>query len=72
MDYMKQLQGSMENIMGSVSDIAMALQGETDVVKDNTDSILELRGQIAAVLGSVDENEKIIQNLDNILSGFKL
>jgi predicted component of type VI protein secretion system len=42
------------------------------VVKDNTDSILELRGQIAAVLGSVDENEKIIQNLDNILSGFKL
>jgi methyl-accepting chemotaxis protein len=72
MDYMKQLQGSMENIMGSVSDIAMALQGETDVVKDNTDSILELRGQIAAVLGSVDENEKIISNLDNILSGFKL
>jgi methyl-accepting chemotaxis protein len=72
MDYMKQLQESMDAIMESVSDIASGLQVETDVVKDNTDSILEIRSQITDVVQSVEHNEKIIGSLDSILSGFRL
>jgi methyl-accepting chemotaxis protein len=72
MDYMKQLQESMETIMSRVSDIASGLQSETDAVQENTESILGIRKQINAVVGSVEENEKIIQNLDGLLAGFTL
>jgi methyl-accepting chemotaxis protein len=72
MDYMKQLQESMDTIMNRVSDIAAGIQVETDVVKDNTDSILDLRAQIKTVVDSVEENEKIIKSLDTMLKGFKL
>jgi methyl-accepting chemotaxis protein len=72
MEYMKQLQGSMETIMHSVSDIVSGLQMETDVVQANTDSILGIRTQIKAVVDSIEENEKIIQSLDDMLGGFKL
>jgi methyl-accepting chemotaxis protein len=72
MGYMKQFQESMETIMSRVSDIASGIQIETDVVRENTESILEMRRQINAVDASVDENEKIIQSLDGILAGFML
>jgi methyl-accepting chemotaxis protein len=72
MDYMKQLQESMDTIMSRVSEIAGGLQIETDVVKDNTDSILGIRSEINAVVASVEENEKIIRSLDTMLKGFKL
>jgi methyl-accepting chemotaxis protein len=72
MEYMKQLQESMETIMNRVSDIASGLQVETDVIQENTTSILEIQGQIKAVVDSVEENEKVIQSLDTILEGFKL
>jgi methyl-accepting chemotaxis protein len=72
MEYMKQLQESMETIMSRVSDIASSLQLETDAVQENTESILEIRGQINAVVASMEENEKIIQSLDTVLEGFKL
>jgi methyl-accepting chemotaxis protein len=72
MEYMEQLKASMETIVNRVSDIAAGLQMETDAVKGNTDSILEIRKQISAVVDSVEENEKITQNLDDILKGFKL
>jgi methyl-accepting chemotaxis protein len=72
MDYMKQLQESMELIINRVEDIASALQMETDAVQDNTDSILEIRKQIKAVVTSAEENEKVIQNLDGLLAGFTL
>jgi methyl-accepting chemotaxis protein len=72
MKYMKQLEESMEQIISSVSEIASGLQMETDMVQENTECILEIRKQINAVDGSVEENEKIIQSLDAILEGFKL
>jgi methyl-accepting chemotaxis protein len=72
MEYMKQLQESMETIMNMVSDIASNLQIETDMVQENTESILGIRKQIKAVDDSVEENEKIIQNLDSLLTGFIL
>ncbi len=72
MEYMNQLKTSMETIVSRVSDIASGLQMETDAVKGNTDSILELRRQIGAVVDSVEENKKITQSLDDILKGFKL
>jgi methyl-accepting chemotaxis protein len=72
MNYMKQLQGSMETIMSRVSDIAAGVQQETDVVQENTESILEIRKQIKAVVDSVKENQTIIQSLDDILAGFTL
>jgi methyl-accepting chemotaxis protein len=72
MEYMEQLKASMETIVNRVSDIAAGLQMETDAVKGNTDSILQIRKQISAVVDSVEENEKITQNLEDILKGFKL
>jgi methyl-accepting chemotaxis protein len=72
MEYMKQLQESMDTIMSRVSDIAAGLQVETDVVKDNTDSILGIRAQTKEVVDSLEENEKIISSLDTMLKGFKL
>jgi methyl-accepting chemotaxis protein len=72
MDYMKQLQESMETIKGKVTDIASGLQIETDVVQENTQSIMEIQKQIKAVDDSVEENEKIVQSLDAMLQGFKL
>ncbi len=72
MDYMGQLQDSMENIMHSVADIASGIQTETDVVRENTESILEIQSRIKNVSDSVGENEKIIHSLDNILGEFKL
>jgi methyl-accepting chemotaxis protein len=72
MDYMKQLQASMDTIKDKVTDIASGLQVETDVVKDNSESIMGLQKQIKAVDDSVEENEKIVQSLDNILMGFRL
>jgi hypothetical protein len=42
------------------------------VVQDNTESIMGLQKQIKAVDDSVEENEKIVQSLDNILKGFKV
>jgi methyl-accepting chemotaxis protein len=72
MEYMKQLQENMETIMNMVSDIASGLQVETDMVQENTESILGIRKQIKAVDDSVEENEKIIQSLDAILAGFIL
>jgi methyl-accepting chemotaxis protein len=72
MTYMKQLQESMETIMSRVSDIAAAVQQETDVVQENTESILEIRKQIKAVVNSVEENQTVIQSLDDILAGFTL
>jgi methyl-accepting chemotaxis protein len=72
MEYMKQLQASMATIVDQVSDIASGLQVETDVVQENTESILEIQKQIKAVDDSVEENERIIQNLEDMLGGFKL
>jgi methyl-accepting chemotaxis protein len=72
MDYMKQLQASMDTIKDKVTDIASGLQVETDVVQDNSESIMGIQRQIKAVDDSVEENEKIVQSLDNILMGFKL
>jgi methyl-accepting chemotaxis protein len=72
MEYMKQLQASMDTIKDKVTDIASGLQVETDVVQDNTESIMGLQKQIKAVDDSVEENEKIVQSLDNILKGFKV
>jgi methyl-accepting chemotaxis protein len=72
MECMKQLQESMETIMSKVSDIASGIQIETDVVRENTQSILEIRSQINAVNTSVEENETIIKSLDAMLGGFKL
>jgi methyl-accepting chemotaxis protein len=72
MDYMKQLQASMDTIKDKVTDIASGLQVETDVVQDNSESIMGLQKQIKAVDDSVEENEKIVQSLDNILMGFRL
>jgi methyl-accepting chemotaxis protein len=72
MEYMTQLQESMESIMSQVSDIAESLQSQTEVVQANTDSILEIRQQVGAVVNSVEDNEKIIQSLDHILEGFTL
>jgi hypothetical protein len=39
-EYMEELQESMDAIMERVSDIASGLQCETDVVRENTESIL--------------------------------
>jgi methyl-accepting chemotaxis protein len=72
MECMQQLQNSMEQIMGSVTDIASGVQTETNVVQENTASILEMRKQIKAVADSVGDNEKIIQSLETILLGFTL
>jgi methyl-accepting chemotaxis protein len=72
MECMQQLQNSMEQIMGSVTDIASGVQIETNVVQENTASILEMRKQIKAVADSVGDNEKIIQSLETILLGFTL
>jgi methyl-accepting chemotaxis protein len=72
MDYMKQLQESMSAIMNQVSDIASGLQTETDVVQENAESIIEIQKQIKAVDDSVEENERIIQSLEDMLGGFKL
>jgi methyl-accepting chemotaxis protein len=72
MDYMRQLQGSMDTIKEKVSDIASGLQVETDVVQENTQSIIGIQQQIKAVDDSVEENEKIIASMDNMLRGFKL
>jgi methyl-accepting chemotaxis protein len=72
MGYMEQLQGSMETIMNSVSDIAAGVQVETDVVRENTESILEIQKRIKAVDDSVDENEKVIRGLNEVIGGFKL
>jgi methyl-accepting chemotaxis protein len=72
MTYMKQLQESMETIMSRVSEIAAGVQQETDVVQENTESILEIRKQIKAVVNSVEENQTVIQSLDDILAGFTL
>lgn len=72
MDYMKQLQGSMDTIKEKVSDIASGLQVETDVVQENTKSIIGIQQQIKAVDDSVKENEKIVISLDNMLKGFRL
>jgi methyl-accepting chemotaxis protein len=72
MAYMKQLKESMEAIMNSVTDIAAGLQVETDVVQENTESILGIQKQISNVVSSVEENEKIIQKLDALVGEFKL
>jgi methyl-accepting chemotaxis protein len=72
MDCMNQLQGSMETIKSKVTDIASSLQVETDVVQENTQSIIGIQKQIKAVDDSVEENERIVQSLDNLLKGFKL
>ncbi len=72
MECMKQLQGSMETIMSKVSDIASGLQVETTMVQENTDSILGIQGQVQTVVNSLEQNEKIIHDLDDILAGFKL
>jgi methyl-accepting chemotaxis protein len=72
MDYMKQLQESMETIMDRVTDIASGLQEETDSVQENTQSIMGIQRQIKAVDNSVEENEKIVHSLDQMLRGFKL
>jgi methyl-accepting chemotaxis protein len=72
MNYMKQLEESMDTIMNRVSDIATGLQTETMVVQENTESILGIQRQIRAVDDSVEENEKVIKNLDTMLEGFRL
>jgi methyl-accepting chemotaxis protein len=72
MGYMKQLRESMDTIMGSVSDIAAGIQTETDVVQENTQNILDIQSQIGAVSSSVEENERVIQSLNEMLGEFKL
>jgi methyl-accepting chemotaxis protein len=72
MEYMKQLQESMDTIKSRVSDIASGLQLETDAVQENTQSIMGIQRQINAVDNSVEENERIVKSLDNLLRGFKL
>jgi methyl-accepting chemotaxis protein len=72
MGYMEQLQENMETIMNRVTDIASCLQTETDVVQENTESILEIQRQIQAVDESVEKNETIIKSLDTLLAGFTL
>jgi methyl-accepting chemotaxis protein len=62
----------MGTIMDSVKDIASGIQTETDVVQENTQSILDIQNQIEAVTGSVEANEKVIQSLNKLLSAFKL
>jgi hypothetical protein len=42
------------------------------VVQENTQSIIGIQQQIKAVDDSVEENEKIIASMDNMLRGFKL
>jgi methyl-accepting chemotaxis protein len=58
--------------MSSVSDVASGIQNVTEVVQENTESIVGIQKQIKAVDDSVEENEKIIQNLYATLGGFKL
>jgi methyl-accepting chemotaxis protein len=70
--YMGQLQGSMDTIKGKVGDIATSLQTETDAVQENSRSIIGIQTHIKAVDGSVEENERIVVSLDNMLRGFKL
>jgi methyl-accepting chemotaxis protein len=72
MEYMKQLRESMDTIMNSVSDIASGIQVETDVVQENTQNIMDIQTQIGAVTSSVEENEKVIQSLNDLLGEFKL
>jgi methyl-accepting chemotaxis protein len=72
MEYMKELIESMGTIMDSVKDIASGIQTETDVVQENTQSILDIQNQIEAVTGSVEANEKVIQSLNKLLAAFKL
>jgi methyl-accepting chemotaxis protein len=72
MGYMKQLRESMDTIMGSVSDISAGIQTETDVVQENTQNILDIQSQIGAVSSSVEENERVIQSLNEMLGEFKL
>jgi methyl-accepting chemotaxis protein len=72
MEYMKQLRESMDTIMGSVSDIASGIQTETDVVQGNTQNILDIQSQIGAVSESVEENERVIRGLNEMLGQFKL
>jgi methyl-accepting chemotaxis protein len=72
MKYMKQLRESMDTIMGSVMDIASGIQIETDVVQENTQNILEIESRIGAVSDSVEQNEKVIQSLNEMLGEFKL
>jgi methyl-accepting chemotaxis protein len=72
MSHMGQLQESMEAITGHVTEIAGGLQAETDAVRENTESIVAIQGRIEAVVASVEDNEKIIDNLEGILGGFKL
>jgi methyl-accepting chemotaxis protein len=72
MEYMKQLEASMDTIMSRVSDIAMSIQTETDVVSANTDSVFEIQNQIDSVVASLEENEAIIQSLNEVLGKFKL
>jgi methyl-accepting chemotaxis protein len=69
---MEQLENSMDMIMTKVSDIALGIQTETDVVQENTESILEIRRQIRAVVDSVEENQTIVQNLNGVIGKFKL
>jgi methyl-accepting chemotaxis protein len=69
---MKELIESMGTIMDSVKDIASGIQTETDVVQENTQSILDIQNQIEAVTGSVEANEKVIQSLNKLLAAFKL
>jgi hypothetical protein len=62
----------MDTIKSRVSDIASGLQLETDAVQENTQSIMGIQRQINAVDNSVEENERIVKSLDNLLRGFKL
>jgi methyl-accepting chemotaxis protein len=62
----------MDTIMGSVSDIASGIQTETDVVQENTQNILDIQSQIGAVSESVEENERVIRGLNEMLGQFKL
>jgi methyl-accepting chemotaxis protein len=55
-----------------VSDIASGIQTETDVVQENTQNILDIQSQIGAVSESVEENERVIRGLNEMLGQFKL
>jgi methyl-accepting chemotaxis protein len=72
MNYMERFKESMDSITERVTDMASNLELETDVIQENTQSILEIRKQAGQVAGSVEESDEIIKTLNAIIEKFKL
>jgi methyl-accepting chemotaxis protein len=72
MNYMERFKESMDSITERVTDMAANLELETDVIQENTQSILEIRKQAGQVAGSVEESDEIIKSLNAIIEKFKL